>query len=102
VWAVASLHHLQRVALAGALAKLAEQLAPGAPLYFSVSEGPGEKKLNDGRFFANYTLDEIKKVLEAVPSLDNTEVWATPDTDSDRKGVTWINALATKAKVPAA
>jgi hypothetical protein len=101
VWAVASLLHMPRKDLPTALTKLIEQLAPGGALYFSVQEGTGERVSEDGRYFSDYSMEQVHDVLSRLTSLEDVHVWTTPDADPARVGVVWINALATKHRAKA-
>jgi len=94
IWACASLLHLPKASLPNALQRLSEALRPGGVLYVSVRSGEGERRLPDGRYFADYTEAELRKLVASVPSLQSPIVWASPDSSPHRQDVEWISLLA--------
>ena len=68
VWACASLLHLPKDEAKTTLKNLHRMLKNGGIIHVSVKEGEGEKIINNDkgeRFFAFYTEDELRKMMEA-------------------------------------
>ena len=91
IWACASLLHLPRREIPGALARLWTALKPGGVMYLSFKEGRGERQ-KDGRHFTDLNEQELHALLDTLPSTASRECWITPDSRPNRPE-TWLNAL---------
>ena len=69
VWASASLLHLRKADLRGILGRMARALKPGGQLLATFKAGEAETRDKRGRFYAYYSLDELRRVVEAEPRL---------------------------------
>jgi SAM-dependent methyltransferase len=94
-WACASLIHLPRNQLRGALEKIYVALKPGGVLLVSMQIGTGEIVTADGRFFTRYSSQEMSSAIERS-RFELINVWTTPDSLPGRESVTWVNAIARK------
>ena len=63
-------------------------------IYLSLREGEGERRLPDGRFFADYSPAELRHFVGAEPMLRVHDLWVSMDRSADRLGVSWANLLA--------
>ena len=91
IWACASLLHLPRREIPGALSRLWAALKPGGVMYVSFKEGQGERQ-KDGRHFSDLGEHELHALLDTLPDTTHREYWTTPDSRPDRTE-TWLNAL---------
>ena len=89
VWAMASLIHLDRDELPGALRLLALRLRPGGALLASFRKGPG-------RSLPCLPMDEagLADILSRQDLLAARETWTRPDDRPDRPD--WLYALMTR------
>lgn len=94
-WACASLIHLPRRQLSGALEKIFSALKPRGVLLVSMQMGSGEAVTNDGRFFTRYSSQELSDATERS-QFELINVWITPDSLPGRDSITWINVIARK------
>jgi ubiquinone/menaquinone biosynthesis C-methylase UbiE len=96
VWACASLLHLPRSRMPGALREIARLLqVPGGVFYLALKGGEGEGWFADQdgrrRFFSFYQPAEIEKMLSHT-GFQILEVWVAPD-QAGREHP-WINIIA--------
>jgi len=97
VWACASLLHIPKAHVAKSLQKLVDALKPGGAIYASLRYGTGPgRSLPDGRYFEDYTTEQVKALFEGQPDLERVELWETKDLANERREDTWINVIATK------
>lgn len=94
-WACASLIHLPRLQLPSALDKIFLALRPRGILFMSMQIGSGDEVLEDGRFVARYTLEELSHAIERA-YFEIVNMWTTPDSLPERLSVTWVNVIARK------
>lgn len=94
IWACASLLHITKQELPQVLDKIATALKQEGIFYMSVEKGDFEGFRNE-RFFADYTVSELKKMLKAVPSFEILDIWETSDVRSNREEE-WVNVLVQK------
>jgi SAM-dependent methyltransferase len=94
-WACASLIHLPRNLLTGALERIFLALRPHGVLLISMQMGSGETVTDDGRFFTRYTSQELSDAIERS-RFELINVWITPDSLPGRDSITWVNAIARK------
>ena len=95
VWACASLLHVSKAEMPGVLAKVAAALKPGGILYASFKYGR-EERVAQGRFFNDYTENDLDALLTAENQLSLQEYWITEDVRPDRTGERWLNLIAKK------
>lgn len=93
IWACASLLHVSKEALPGVLMKVSAALKPGGILYASFKYGSGER-VCDGRFFNNYTEQDLGGLLTRENGLTLLQYRITEDVRPDRAGERWLNLLA--------
>lgn len=94
-WVCASLIHLPRHQLSGALEKIFFALKPRGVLLVSMQMGSGEEVTDDGRFFTRYSSQELSTAIERS-RFEMLNAWITPDSLPGRNSITWINAIARK------
>jgi SAM-dependent methyltransferase len=97
-WAMASLLHLPRRAIGGALLQIASCLRPRAPFFAALKLGTGEETDWLGRFTTFYSIGEWAELLRdsgyAISELQvNTEHRTLPD--GSLQEIEWIVSLAT-------
>lgn len=95
VWACASLIHLPHRQLPSALERIFSALRPGGALFVSMQIGSGETVMEDGRFVARYTSEELSDAIGQA-RFELTDLWITPDSLPGRHSVVWVNAIAKK------
>ena len=100
VWACASLLHVPRQDLPGALRRLARALKPGGVLYASFKYGDAET-VRGGRLFSDYREESFKEMLWDTPELQPIELWRTPDMHPERPDTVWLNVLLQRVANPA-
>ena len=96
VWACASLLHVPRHEIDGAIANLSRSLKPGGVFYASFRYGNGETVADDGRLFNNYTERALENLLGGHPELEIVALQRTED--AHRPDVTWLSVLLRKIK----
>ena len=95
VWASASLLHVRKADLPGVLGKLHRALKPEGILYGSVKYGAAEEE-RLGRFFSDYSMGELKEMLEKEGLFDVLECFETADARAGYEDKPWVNAIARK------
>ncbi len=93
VWACASLLHLRRAAVPGAVSRLAAALVPGGALHVSFKRGDGEGE-RSGRHFTDYTAEMLGAELRACAALELLRIWESFDVRPGRDREGWVNGLA--------
>ena len=96
VWACASLLHVKKADMPGILMKVSGALKPGGILYASFKYGSTERVVN-GRFFNDYTENDLDTLLTSENRLSLLEYWITEDVRPDRSGERWLNFAAKRA-----
>ena len=96
VWACASLLHVPRPNISGALRRLARALKPGGVLYASFRYGNVES-VRGGRLFSDYREQTFKDMLRETPKLQPIELWRTSDVRPERPDTLWLNVLLREA-----
>lgn len=97
IWACASLLHLPKSMLGGALRRLGTALVPQGVMFASVQVGEGESVGPDGRLFAHYAKPEFADALTEA-GFTPFDVWISEDKLSGREKVIWVNVIARCAK----
>ena len=92
IWACASLLHVARADLPGALFRLAHALKPGGVLYVSFKYGDGERFVH-GRDFTDMN-EALLTALIAQAGLVLTDMWTSTDVRPERAGERWLSAIA--------
>ena len=95
IWACASLLHVKKTDMPAILMKVSTALKPGGTLYASFKYG-SEERISNGRFFNDYTQDDLDTLLTAENQLSLLEYWITEDVRPDRAGERWLNFIAKK------
>lgn len=95
VWACASLLHVKKADMPDIMGKVSAALKPGGVLYASFKYGSGER-ISNGRFFNDYTQNDLDALLTPENQLSLLEYWITEDVRPDRCGEQWLNFLAKK------
>lgn len=95
VWACASLLHVRKADMPGILGKVSAALKPGGVLYASFKYG-SEERVSGGRFFNDYTQQDLDTLLTAENRLSLLEYWITEDVRPERAGERWLNFIARK------
>lgn len=101
-WAAASLLHLPRPEVSGALAEAFRVLRPGASFFASVKWGVGEGRDPDGRWFTYFNDREWPELLGRAgfkdvvlgPGLDNFDRATLPGQEQDH----WLPAFSRKSR----
>lgn len=70
IWASASLLHVPKAAMPGLMSKLALALKPGGGLLATFKAGEGEARDKLGRYYAYYSLQELKDLVAGEPLLE--------------------------------
>lgn len=95
VWACASLLHVKKADMPKVLGKVSAALKPGGVLYASFKYGSGERVCN-GRFFNDYTENDLDTLLTTENQLTLLEYRITEDVRPERSGERWLNFIAKK------
>jgi SAM-dependent methyltransferase len=96
IWSMASLLHLSREALIKVFENnLITALKPQGILYACFIEGEAER-IKDGRYFHDYTQDNLKSILEQLNSFKILDIWTQEDSAQDRKGRSWVHFIVEK------
>ena len=93
VWACASLLHVKKKDMPTVMGKVSAALKPGGVLYASFKYG-SEERVSNGRFFNDYTEDDLSTLLTPQNHLTLQEYWITEDVRPDRAGERWLNFIA--------
>ena len=95
VWACASLLHVKKGDMAAIFAKVSAALKPEGILYASFKYGT-EERVTNGRFFSDYTEQDLGTLLNRENRLSLLEYWITEDVRPERSGEKWLNFIARK------
>ncbi len=96
VWCCASLYHLDDEECEEFFTNLNGNLEHGGVLYFSVKTGIETGVDEDGRYFRNFTEDDISRLIGLTEGLKIADQWETYDSGHS-EGAKWLNILAVKA-----
>lgn len=95
IWACASLLHCAKLEMDNILHRICIALKPQGITYMSFKQGEGERIDEKGRFFNDYTEEELQGVLDKIHGLAIVDLWT--ETKPLRNGwQTWVNILAQK------
>ena len=95
IWACASLLHVNKADMTSVMMKVSGALKAGGILYASFKYGNSERICN-GRFFNDYTENDLDALLNGENQLSLLEYWITEDVRPDRVGECWLNFVAKK------
>lgn len=98
IWACASLLHVKKADMLNVLEKVSAALKPGGVLYASFKYG-SEERVSNGRFFNDYTENDLDALLIQENQLSLLEYWITEDVRPDRSGERWLNFIAKKHRL---
>lgn len=96
VWACASLLHIQKKDLGSILERLHRALKPGGVIYVSVKYGSGEEE-RLGRFFSDYSVEELRRVFEGQGLFEVLECFETVDVREGYEEKPWVNLIGRKS-----
>jgi len=95
IWACASLLHIPKQEILDTSIAITSALKPGGIWYMSFKLGNGERWNADGRFFNNYTIETLKKLLSSIPQIKILSLYEKEATTYDSTQC-WLNALVKK------
>lgn len=95
IWACASLLHVKKADMPNVMDKVFDALKPGGILYASFKYGRDER-VSNGRFFNDYTEDDLGSLLTPENQLTLLEYWITEDVRPERSDERWLNFIAKK------
>lgn len=99
IWACASLLHVPKKKIDFILKKLLDALKVSGVIYMSFKYGSEEiVDQETGRFFNNYTPNELKILLQQQDGLEIIDIWESNSPLKQNKVQIWTNALARKKK----
>ena len=93
IWCCASLYHLNDEECRRFFTNLNRNLKPGGVLYFSVKTGICTGTAEDGRYFRNFTEDDIRELVSLTEGLQIIDQWHTTDPEG-RGDSKWLNVIA--------
>ncbi len=95
IWACASLLHCPKAEIVPVFRKVIQALKPKGIWYMSFKFGMEETIDSMGRFFNNYTLDSLQKLIQQFDELTILESWLeeTELRDGQQK---WVNTIVQK------
>jgi len=95
IWACASLIHVRKKDMSSILLKLGNAIKDNGILYASFKLG-NKEELRNGRFFNDYTLEELKGLVESIDGFKILELAESEDVRLNHSGEQWINVLISK------
>lgn len=96
IWCCASLMHLSDNAIKLFFSNLKVNLASGGVVFMSVKSGVDTGMDCQGRYFRNFTEDDMREMIRAYEYLNLEELWYTEDTLA-RKDFRWLNVIAVRS-----
>lgn len=94
IWCFASLLHVARKDLPVVIARLAETLRPGAPLFASFKQGCDDVVDERGRHYTNLTIETAGQLFRSDPKLDLLHVWQDDGPTGLGGPTRWVYVLA--------
>ncbi len=95
IWACASLLHCPKAEMDSVILKITKALKPHGIAYMSFKFGAGERVDERGRFFNDYTEDDLSELLAAHSDLEIIDLFT--ESKPLRGGLqTWLNLYAKK------
>lgn len=92
IWACSSLIHLQEEEVLQFFEKIDQYLNDNGIIYISGKNGLSTGKVEDGRFFLEFTEQLVEKILTVNKQLKLEQLWYTEDLNG-RKGFRWLNVI---------
>ena len=92
IWACASLIHLQEEEVLQFFEKIDQYLNDNGIIYISGKNGLSTGKVEDGRFFLEFTEQLVEKIQTVNKQLKLEQLWYTEDLNG-RKGFRWLNVI---------
>ena len=92
IWACASLIHLQEEEVLQFFEKIDQYLNDNGIIYISGKNGLSTGKVEDGRFFLEFTEQMVEKILTVNKQLQLEQLWYTEDVRG-RLGFRWLNVV---------
>ncbi|MCR5089696.1 MAG: class I SAM-dependent methyltransferase [Oscillospiraceae bacterium] len=96
VWASASLLHIPQAELTSIMRKIADALKPSGLFYASFKYGSGERE-SSGRFYSDYSEEDIPAMTEGIPELLLQEFWLSADVLPEKRSERWLNVIWRKS-----
>ena len=91
-WACSSLLHLPKTELPDVMRRICKALKPSGIFYASFKYGETER-VSSGRFFADYTEDDLPHLTSSADGLTLVEYWISADVRNDRANEKWLNVI---------
>lgn len=91
-WACSSLLHLPKAELPDVMRRICKALKPSGIFYASFKYGETER-VSSGRFFADYTEDDLPHLTSSADGLTLVEYWISADVRNDRANEKWLNVI---------
>lgn len=95
IWACSSILHLSKNELRIVMNKMSRALKAGGIIYTSFKYGNFEGERN-GRFFTDFTIDELTDFVKDVKEMAIEEYWITGDVRPGRGDERWLNLILRK------
>jgi mutator protein MutT len=95
IWACASLLHVPKTNIPVVISRLINALRPEGILYMSFKQGSTERWDNRGRFFNDYSPENLSQLIEQMGEIDQLEI-TTNDSILRGQTQTWLNIFARK------
>ena len=92
IWACASLLHVPRVSLPGAVGRLRDALVPGGVLWMSFKYGREERQAGE-RGFTDLDEDLARAMVKTAGGLKLIDLVVTGDVRADHAGDRWLSVL---------
>ena len=97
IWACASLLHVEKEKLTGAIEHLTGYLKEGGIIYMSYKYGDRDYE-KDGRHFSCFKEKEFKELIAGLDELDIIELFQSVDVRKDRPDEYWLNCLLKRVR----
>jgi len=98
IWACASLLHIRKKELPELLGRFHRALKPDGVMYASFKYGDREEE-RLGRFFSDYSVEEIRDVFLRDGLFQLVEVFETEDVRPDYRDKPWVNIIVRKERL---
>ena len=93
IWACASLLHVAQVDLPNVFQALERALKPSGMLYASFKEGSGSRTDAKGRYFTDFSPDQLQALVGEATGLELQRMWRSSDVREARQNTIWVNGL---------
>ena len=92
IWACASILHMPELQLHDVFQKMKKALKSGGIIYTSFKYGTF-RGIRNGRYFCDFTRENMLEFLKMHPDLSIVEMWQTGDIRTDHRNEQWLNML---------